>query len=160
MKSVIFLFVVVVLVGCTESSPKVGEKKTGKNDSATTGAPKKSPKDTGTGAKTPKDEKTSARTVQNAKEEMQSRIDRCLGGQPVEKAFDGTIGIWAVGKKIDSLDLGFVVQKTDEDGKRLVDQFTGTIKCTASDKITGKRETRDFGFDLSFKDGAWRHFLR
>lgn len=103
-----------------------------------------------------------AKTVQQAREELQSRIDRCLGGQPVNDVLGGTIGIWAVGKKIQSLDLVRVVQKYSTDGKPVPNQFVAAIKSTVANNITGERETREFAIqDFTFRDGVWQTpFLR
>ena len=77
------------IVGCSNYSP-----------------PEKPPE-----AKPAPEKPTSAvKTTAEAREELQARIDRWLGGQSLDDLFSGTIGIWAAGEKIQSLELVRVVQ--------------------------------------------------
>ncbi len=111
-----YLVVVAAAVGCSPPSPQ----------------PKKEPSGTPPAAK---ETKTAAKTVEEAKTELQSRIDCCLGGQAPDSLFNGTITIWAVGKTIQSIDIVRVVQKYDEGGKPVPNYFVGALKATAADSI-------------------------
>ena len=100
---------------------------------------------------------STVKTTAEAREELQARIDRCLGGQDLNDLFSGTMGIWAAGEKIQSLELVRVVQKYDTEGKIVPNQFVAAIKCVAANSITGKRESREFAItDFTFRDGAWQ----
>lgn len=162
------LFVTAVgmlVVGCNKPNGTATDGKPVAKAEAPTESPKSKPEDTKPLDKPAKKDAPpadEAKTVQQAKEELQSRIDRCLGGQPVNDVLGGTIGIWAVGKKIQSMDLVRVVQKYSKDGKPVPNQFVAAIKCTVAHNITGERETREFAIeDFTFRDGAWQTpFLR
>jgi hypothetical protein len=161
-----FVLATAALVGCSKSSPdNKGDSKpestppVSKNPPVSEQPLKKEPPET---KLVPKDPKTAVKTAQEAREELQARIDRCLGGQSLNDLFGGTIGIWAVGKKIQSMELVRVVQKYDTEGKIVPNQFVAAIKCVAAHSITGERESREFAIhDFTFRDGAWQSpFLR
>ena len=95
------------LVGCSNSSPdkrseSIPDSKpvAQKSPSPPEQPPKKEPPET---KPAPKEPKSTVKTAQEARDELQARIDRCLGGQSLDDLFGGTIGIWAVGYKIQSM---------------------------------------------------------
>lgn len=152
---------IAALAGCSKSSPEnknESSSKVSKNPSVSEQPPKKGSPET---KSAPNDTKSMVKSDQEARKDLQSRIDRCLGGQALSDLFGGTIGIWAVGKKIQSMELARVVQKYDTEGKLVTNQFVTTIKCVAANSITGARESREFAIqDFTFRDGAWqRPFL-
>lgn len=151
--------------GCSKPSPSTSDSKPepAPDFSKNTPAPEQPPKkDTPEIKPAPKLPISAAKTALEAREEVQARIDRCLGGQSLSDLFSGTIGIWAVGKKIQSMELVRVVQKYDEEGKIVPNQFVAAIKCVAANSATGARETREFVVqDFTFRDRAWQSpFLR
>ena len=166
MNRLLFVMAVGILIaGCNKPSSTATDSKPVAKAEPPADPPKPRPEDTKPVDKPAKKDApatSEARTVQQAREELQSRIDRCLGGQPVNDVLGGTIGIWAVGTKIQSMDLLRVVQKYSKDGKPVPNQFVAAIKCSVANNITGKRETREFAIeDFTFRDGAWQTpFLR
>jgi hypothetical protein len=108
------------------------------------------------------DPKRTVKTTQEAREELQARIDRYLGGQSVDDLFDGVLAIWIVGVKVESMQLMRVVQKYDKEGKIVQNQFVAAIKCVGDSSLSLKRETREFAIpDFAFRNGAWQFpFLR
>src|SRR5262245_57501219 len=58
-----------------------------------------------------KEEKSAVKTAQEAREELQARIDRCLGGQSLNDLLGGAIPIWAAGYRIRSMEIVRVIQK-------------------------------------------------
>ncbi len=154
------------LVGCSNSSP---DKKSEPNPDSKPVAqksppvaeqlPKKTPEES---KPTPTEPKGTEKTAKEAREELQARIDRCLGGQSLNDLLGGTIGIWAVGYKIQSMEVLRVVQKYDKEGKMVPNQFVAAIKCARVHNITGERDSREFAIDnFTFRDGAWQKpFLR
>lgn len=143
--------VTIALAGCSDSSKdkKSDQKTIAKEDSSgEQQSPRKDPSE-------PKSQKNTAKTTQDARAELQARIDRYLGGQPANKLFPGW-GIWAVGKKITSMDIVRVVQKYDKDGTAVPNGFVAVIRCVGEDTLTGRRETKEFETtDFLFHKGEW-----
>jgi hypothetical protein len=96
-----------------------------------------------------------AKTVQQAREEMQSRIDRYLGGARDTTRIGGTFSIWQVGKRVNNIEIVRVGQAYLPDGKPWTNTFVVVIKCSATRDVTGEKENREFEFKLVWRDSKW-----
>ena len=108
----------------------------------------------------PEEPMSEVKTAAEAREELQARIDRFFGGQPLDSCFRGTLGIWAVAPafKIEKIEIIRVVQKYDKEGKIVPNQFVAVLKCDKVQPSLGQRESKDFAIDaFAFQDGEWQN---
>jgi hypothetical protein len=103
-----------------------------------------------------KGKSTGVQTVQNARTELQGRIDRYLGGQNDPHLLGGLFSISSVTARFDRIEIEQVLQKYDKNGNVLLNQFVGKIACAGADRITGAPKAERFElFELSFNEGDW-----
>jgi len=144
------------IVGCSNSSP-VNKPVPAPVPIKIPPAPEQPPEKPPEAKPAPEEPKSTVKTTAEAREELQARIDRSLGGQSLDDLLGGTIGIWAVGYKIQSMEIVRVVQKYDTEGKIVPNQFVAAIKCDKVHNILGERESKEFAIKaFTFQDGAWK----
>lgn len=97
-----------------------------------------------------------AKTAEEARAELQGRINRYLGGQKDPQLLGGLFAIASAFTVFDRIEIETVLQKYDEGGKPLPNEFVATFRASGGDKNTGQPKADRFSlFELSFRGGKW-----